>query len=555
MLNRIKVVTSLLLVLGLFGILQMTSGGLFFNALKNDKENFTVLQTIRQQQSTLNGSWVALLQTRNTLNRAGIRYMMDVNKTGSGATVDDLLQIAKTSLQQAEGRWGEYEALPIDPRQSQESVGQLKRNYDILHGALSELIQLLSTGKINEFFDQPTQSYQDGFEKSYVDYLVQNDRLYQEAVNDNNSSYSMAMWILIGVLALVAVAIVLVWFGIQRTLIVPLNRLIDSIKHIAGGDLARSIDVHGTNEMGQLAASLKHMQGELVRTVGNVRQGANAIYSGASEISAGNNDLSSRTEQQAASLEETAASMEQLTATVKQNAENARQASHLALSASETAQKGGKVVANVVQTMHDIAGSSQKIADITSVIDGIAFQTNILALNAAVEAARAGEQGRGFAVVAGEVRNLAQRSAQAAKEIKGLIEDSVNRVDMGSVLVESAGETMGDIVSAVTRVTDIMGEIASASDEQSRGIDQVGQAVSEMDRVTQQNAALVEESASAAAALEEQASMLTQAVSVFRIQHDFKEDISESRSVKPVIATPAPRAIAATDAGDNWETF
>lgn len=554
MLNRIKVVTSLLLVLGLFGILQMTSGGLFFNALKNDKENFTVLQTIRQQQSTLNGSWVALLQTRNTLNRAGIRYMMDVNKTGSGATVDDLLQIAKSTLQQAEGRWAEYEALPIDPRQSQDATTELKRHYDILHGALSELIQLLSTGKINEFFDQPTQGYQDGFEKSYVTYLTQNDRLYQEAVDDNNSSYSMAMWILVGVLALVAAAIILVWFGIRRTLIVPLNRLIGSIKHIANGDLARSIDVNGTNEMGQLAASLKHMQGELVRTVGNVRQGANAIYSGASEISAGNNDLSSRTEQQAASLEETAASMEQLTATVKQNAENARQASHLALSASETAQRGGKVVANVVQTMHEIAGSSQKIADITSVIDGIAFQTNILALNAAVEAARAGEQGRGFAVVAGEVRNLAQRSAQAAKEIKGLIEDSVNRVDIGSTLVESAGETMGDIVSAVTRVTDIMGEIASASDEQSRGIDQVGQAVSEMDRVTQQNAALVEESASAAAALEEQASMLTQAVSVFRIQQDFKEDIGESRSVKPVISTPAPR-IAAAETGDNWETF
>nr|WP_279077519.1 methyl-accepting chemotaxis protein [Hafnia alvei] len=554
MLNRIKVVTSLLLVLGLFGILQMTSGGLFFNALKNDKENFTVLQTIRQQQSTLNGSWVALLQTRNTLNRAGIRYMMDVNKTGSGATVDDLLQIAKTTLQQAEGRWAEYEALPIDPRQSQDATAELKRHYDILHGALSELIQLLSTGKINEFFDQPTQGYQDGFEKSYVTYLTQNDRLYQEAVDDNNSSYSMAMWILVGVLALVAAAIILVWFGIRRTLIVPLNRLIGSIKHIANGDLARSIDVNGTNEMGQLAVSLKHMQGELVRTVGNVRQGANAIYSGASEISAGNNDLSSRTEQQAASLEETAASMEQLTATVKQNAENARQASHLALSASETAQRGGKVVANVVQTMHEIAGSSQKIADITSVIDGIAFQTNILALNAAVEAARAGEQGRGFAVVAGEVRNLAQRSAQAAKEIKGLIEDSVNRVDIGSTLVESAGETMGDIVSAVTRVTDIMGEIASASDEQSRGIDQVGQAVSEMDRVTQQNAALVEESASAAAALEEQASMLTQAVSVFRIQQDFKEDIGESRSVKPVISTPAPR-IAAAETGDNWETF
>jgi len=202
---------------------------------------------------------------------------------------------------------------------------------------------------------------------------------------------------------------------------------------------------------------LRHMQGELMRTVGDVRNGANAIYSGASEIATGNNDLSSRTEQQAASLEETAASMEQLTATV-----------HLALSASETAQRGGKVVDNVVQTMRDISTSSQKIADIISVIDGIAFQTNILALNAAVEAARAGEQGRGFAVVAGEVRNLAQRSAQAAREIKSLIEDSVGKVDVGSTLVESAGETMAEIVSAVTRVTDIMGEIASASDEQSR---------------------------------------------------------------------------------------
>jgi methyl-accepting chemotaxis protein-1 (serine sensor receptor) len=245
--------------------------------------------------------------------------------------------------------------------------------------------------------------------------------------------------------------------------------------------------------------------------------------------------------------------MEQLTATVKQNAENARQASHLALSASETAQKGGKVVDNVVQTMRDIASSSQKIADIISVIDGIAFQTNILALNAAVEAARAGEQGRGFAVVAGEVRNLAQRSAQAAREIKSLIEDSVSRVDVGSTLVESAGETMDEIVNAVTRVTDIMGEIASASDEQSRGIDQVGLAVAEMDRVTQQNASLVEESAAAAAALEEQASRLTQAVAVFRIQHD-QQRARDVAAAKPV-STVQPRKAAVTDAGDNWETF
>ncbi|HHP2609637.1 TPA: methyl-accepting chemotaxis protein [Enterobacter roggenkampii] len=554
MLNRIKIVTSLMLVLAIFGLLQLTSGGLFFNALKNDKENFTVLQTIRQQQSTLNGSWVALLQTRNTLNRAGIRYMMDQSNIGSGATVNDLMQIASASLKQAEKNWAAYEALPRDPRQSDADAMEIKRNYDIYHGALAELIQLLGAGKINAFFDQPTQSYQDGFEKQYVSYLQQNDKLYQMAVEDSNSSYSQAIWVLIGVLIAVLVVIVAVWLNIKQTLISPLNRLIDNIRHIASGDLVKRIEVQGTNEMGELADSLRHMQGELVRTVGDVRNGANAIYSGASEIAMGNNDLSSRTEQQAASLEETAASMEQLTATVKQNAENARQASHLALSASETAQKGGKVVDNVVQTMRDIAGSSQKIADIISVIDGIAFQTNILALNAAVEAARAGEQGRGFAVVAGEVRNLAQRSAQAAREIKSLIEDSVGRVEVGSTLVESAGETMGEIVNAVTRVTDIMGEIASASDEQSRGIDQVGLAVAEMDRVTQQNASLVEESAAAAAALEEQASRLTQAVAVFRIQQE-QMKARESASAKTVAAPAMARKTVTADAGDNWETF
>ncbi|HDJ8541438.1 TPA: methyl-accepting chemotaxis protein [Escherichia coli] len=554
MLKRIKIVTSLLLVLAVFGLLQLTSGGLFFNALKNDKENFTVLQTIRQQQSTLNGSWVALLQTRNTLNRAGIRYMMDQNNIGSGSTVAELMQSASISLKQAEKNWADYEALPRDPRQSTAAAAEIKRNYDIYHNALAELIQLLGAGKINEFFDQPTQGYQDGFEKQYVAYMEQNDRLYDIAVSDNNASYSQAMWILVGVMIVVLAVILAVWFGIKASLVAPMNRLIDSIRHIAGGDLVKLIEVDGSNEMGQLAESLRHMQGELMRTVGDVRNGANAIYSGASEIATGNNDLSSRTEQQAASLEETAASMEQLTATVKQNAENARQASHLALSASETAQRGGKVVDNVVQTMRDISTSSQKIADIISVIDGIAFQTNILALNAAVEAARAGEQGRGFAVVAGEVRNLAQRSAQAAREIKSLIEDSVGKVDVGSTLVESAGETMAEIVSAVTRVTDIMGEIASASDEQSRGIDQVGLAVAEMDRVTQQNAALVEESAAAAAALEEQASRLTEAVAVFRIQQQQQQQREASAVVKTV--TPAtPRKMAVADSEENWETF
>ncbi|EFB2836350.1 methyl-accepting chemotaxis protein [Escherichia coli] len=550
MLKRIRIVTSVLLVLAIFGLLQLTSGGLFFNTLKKDKEYFSVLQTIRQQQSTLNSSWVELLQTRNTLNRAGIRYMMDQNNIGSGSTVAELMQSATLSLKQAEKNWADYEALPRNSRQSTAAATEIKRNYDIYHNALAELIQLLSAGKINAFFDQPTQGYQDGFEKQYMAYMQQNDRLYDIAVTDNNASYNQAMWVLACVLIVVLAVIFAVWFGIKTSLVAPMNRLIDSIRHIAGGDLVKSIEVDGSNEVGQLAESLRHMQSELVRTVGDVRNGANAIYSGASEIATGNNDLSSRTEQQAASLEETAASMEQLTATVKQNAENARQASHLALSASETAQRGGNVVDSVVQTMRDISTSSQKIADIISVIDGIAFQTNILALNAAVEAARAGEQGRGFAVVAGEVRNLAQRSAQAAREIKTLIEDSVGKVDVGSTLVESAGETMAEIVSAVTRVTDIMGEIASASDEQSRGIDQVGLAVVEMDRVTQQNAALVEESA---AALEEQASRLTEAVAVFRIQQEQQRqrDALAVNSVAPV----APRKIAVADSGDNWETF
>ncbi|AUT27963.1 methyl-accepting chemotaxis protein [Escherichia marmotae] len=553
MLKRIRIVTSVLLVLAIFGLLQLTSGGLFFNTLKKDKEYFSVLQTIRQQQSTLNSSWVELLQTRNTLNRAGIRYMMDQNNIGSGSTVAELMQSATLSLKQAEKNWADYEALPRNSRQSTAAATEIKRNYDIYHNALAELIQLLSAGKINAFFDQPTQGYQDGFEKQYMAYMQQNDRLYDIAVTDNNASYNQAMWVLACVLIVVLAVIFAVWFGIKTSLVAPMNRLIDSIRHIAGGDLVKSIEVDGSNEVGQLAESLRHMQSELVRTVGDVRNGANAIYSGASEIATGNNDLSSRTEQQAASLEETAASMEQLTATVKQNAENARQASHLALSASETAQRGGNVVDSVVQTMRDISTSSQKIADIISVIDGIAFQTNILALNAAVEAARAGEQGRGFAVVAGEVRNLAQRSAQAAREIKTLIEDSVGKVDVGSTLVESAGETMAEIVSAVTRVTDIMGEIASASDEQSRGIDQVGLAVVEMDRVTQQNAALVEESAAAAAALEEQASRLTEAVAVFRIQQEQQRqrDALAVNSVAPV----APRKIAVADSGDNWETF
>jgi methyl-accepting chemotaxis protein len=287
-------------------------------------------------------------------------------------------------------------------------------------------------------------------------------------------------------------------------------------RSVAAGDLSARIDLR-TDDTSSLMAQLKTMQGSLAQVVSHVRQNAESVASASAQIAQGNNDLSSRTEEQAAALEETAASMEQLNATVRQNADNAKQANQLALSASTVAVQGGEVVDQVVETMKGINDSSKKIADIISVIDGIAFQTNILALNAAVEAARAGEQGRGFAVVASEVRNLAGRSANAAKEIKSLISASVERVEQGSALVDRAGATMAEVVGSIRRVTDIMGEISAASTEQSTGVAQVGEAVSQMDQATQQNAALVEESAAAAESLRGQAQQLVQAVAVFKL--------------------------------------
>ncbi|MEM4989900.1 methyl-accepting chemotaxis protein [Collimonas sp. H4R21] len=305
---------------------------------------------------------------------------------------------------------------------------------------------------------------------------------------------------------------------IARVVAQPLGFAVDVARRVAGGDLTADIEVRSRDETGQLMQALKDMNQSLQKIVGEVRSGTDTIATASSQIAAGNQNLSQRTEEQASSLEETAASMEQLTSTVKQNADNASQANQLAVSASEVALHGGTVVTQVVSTMGAINTSSKKIVDIIGVIDGIAFQTNILALNAAVEAARAGEQGRGFAVVAAEVRSLAQRSAAAAKEIKGLIDDSVEKVGLGSRLVDQAGTTMEEIVASVRRVTDIMGEITAASQEQTAGIEQINQAISQMDQVTQQNAALVEEAAAAAASLQDQAGVLADVVGAFKLE-------------------------------------
>ena len=351
----------------------------------------------------------------------------------------------------------------------------------------------------------------------------------------NNYHMSAAIFISMVIIAALLTTGALYWS--RKMIVQPLAIIGSHFDSIAEGNLARPIAVYGRNEISAIFASLKAMQQALRETVSDVRQGSLAMHTGISEIAMGNNDLSSRTEQQAASLAQTAASMEQLTATVGQNADNARQASGLAKSAAETAKTGGEQTTKVASTMQAIAASSQKIGDIIGVIDGIAFQTNILALNAAVEAARAGEQGRGFAVVAGEVRNLASRSAQAAKEIKGLIEESVNRVHQGSQLVDTAARTMTEIVSSVTRVNDIMGEIASASDEQRRGIEQVAQAVTQMDQVTQQNAALVEEAAAATGQLAHQADTLSARVAVFKLEeHVVTHQESAPPQAVPVVS-------------------
>ncbi|GAA5019068.1 hypothetical protein GCM10025794_06550 [Massilia kyonggiensis] len=410
----------------------------------------------------------------------------------------------------------------------------------------------------------PTPEAYEGKQAELV--KMQQGRIDTIAKDIDNASRNSARAIMIVAGVAVLFGAICAWV-LANAIVRPIRQAVDVAEKVAGGDLTQHIDASGTCETGALLRALRHMNDGLVAIVSQVRSGTDTIATASAEISAGNMDLSSRTEQQAGSLGTTASTVEELTGTVRQNADNARQASQLSIAASEIATQGGAVVDQVVQTMGAINDSSKKIVDIISVIDGIAFQTNILALNAAVEAARAGEQGRGFAVVAGEVRTLAQRSAAAAKEIKALIVDSVSKVEDGTKLVDQAGMTMSEVVDSIRKVSDIVAEIASASGEQSTGIEQVNKAIADMDSSTQHNAALVEESAAAATALRDQADKLAEVVALFNIDPNTMTAPkaapapapAPTRAVVPVktsIRKPAQKATAAAAAAtEEWETF
>ena len=524
------------------------------------------------------------------------RSIPNINATNAVlAEINDVAVALRNMMLDADpaDRQKQLEEIASSRKAGQEQLGQLRKNLTrpdtvaVLDRMLAandkyvqgqeELIRRIQAGDeqgARAFLKEVLRPALRDLKGAVNEQLVLQQQLADTRADDARATEASTRLLMLALsLASLAVAILVAWWN-TRSITRPLARALDVANTVAAGDLTSRIEVTSRDETGRLLQALKTMNENLVRTVTTVRTSSETIGTASGEVAAGNLDLSSRTEQQASSLEETASSMEELTSTVKQNADNARQANTLAEAASSVAERGGQVIGEVVGTMERINSSAGKIADIIGVIDGIAFQTNILALNAAVEAARAGEQGRGFAVVATEVRNLAQRSAAAAKEIKGLIGDSTEAVAAGSKLVNDAGATMSEIVDSVRRVTDIMSEITAASSEQTAGIEQINEAVAQMDQVTQQNAALVEQAAAASASMQEQTAKLAEAVSVFRIDGSAVAPVEAS--VQPVVraaparpalakpatraAAPAPRKTAAkpsakVSADGDWEEF
>jgi methyl-accepting chemotaxis protein-1 (serine sensor receptor) len=506
-----RISTRIGVILSVLSCILLGMGG--FSIYATSRANDIIRQTHNNDMTS--AADIAVIQLGVSRQRLALDRAVLV--VGTPEATDRLATLEKRQKQMDEA-WHHFQSLPRDDDATKlaESFGNATAN---MRQAVEKLAAAIRAGEQSSLLDlmrDLTKRYEAMSVSADALNKYQNDlatRRYEE------SERTYATFRITAIVMIVASLLVALWsyVALRLAIVRPISSVLTSLGNIAAGDLSRQIPAHANDELGQVLDGLRNMQAQLSATVAQVRTSGETIAAATREIAAGNLDLSSRTEEQSASLEETASSMEQLASTVKQNAANARQANQLAANASEVATRGGNAVAEVVSTMNDISSSSKKISEIVSVIDGIAFQTNILALNAAVEAARAGEQGRGFAVVAGEVRTLAQRSAQAAKEIKQLIEDSVSKVGMGAQQVDRAGETMQEIVDSVRRVTNIMSEISSASEEQSSGIDEVNRAITQMDAVTQQNAALVEESAAGASALEEQAGGLMRAVSTFKL--------------------------------------
>ncbi len=514
LLNRMRIGTRLTLAFVVVLVITTTVSVLGVWRLGTLSAASQNIATVELQRSLLAQRWASQIGINWVRASAALKT--------SDTTYIEALQkdMAATSKSISEDQ-KQLEAMVVDDagKQLLQEVARHRKTYV---DARAELIKRQKAGQdIMDAVDRDLRPLAETYLKA-VDRVADYARQTLGEVQAQAEATAVRSQIVQGVGAAVAVVLGLgLAFLVTRSIVVPIREAAETTRHIAEGDLTRSIRAGGNDEAARLLQSLAAMQSNLAGIVSRVRQGSESVSTASSEIAQGNHDLSARTESQASALQETAASMEELSSTVRQNADNARQANQLAQSASTVAVRGGEVVAQVVDTMKGINDSARRIHDIISVIDGIAFQTNILALNAAVEAARAGEQGRGFAVVASEVRNLAGRSAEAAKEIKQLITDSVGRVEQGSALVDQAGSTMDEVVSAIRRVTDIMGEISAASSEQSQGVAQVGEAVTQMDQATQQNAALVEEMAAAASSLRGQAQDLVQTVAVFRVgMHD-----------------------------------
>ncbi|OYD77297.1 UNVERIFIED_ORG: methyl-accepting chemotaxis sensory transducer with TarH sensor [Burkholderia sp. CF145] len=516
MLKGLSIRAYLTLMVVLFGVVLLIGAAAGLLSLRESNASLQQMYTVDTPAvADLEGSAGQLLRLRLAL--ATYSSLIELNDQ-EGA--DAVLKRFDTYQKVSNERLAHYISKASNDADEQRLIKDMQDKRDaFLHEGAEPALAALKSGDKAAF--QQLQAHKlsplySAYEKAMLTLeklqLDHAEQRYQEA---QQLFYTISVAVAIGM----AATLIFAWLGrmmMVRAIVHPVDATIEQFQRIANGDLTGRIDNVSDNEMGRLAAALRKMQESLIATVNTVRHGTDSIDTGVSEIAAGNTNLSQRTEEQAASLEETAASIEELTSTVKQTADNAKQASSLAQGASTLAAQGGDLTQQVVGTMQKIVDDSRRIADIVGVIEGIAFQTNILALNAAVEAARAGEQGRGFAVVASEVRSLAQRSAAAAKEIKGLIGESNERVTAGADLVQRSGSTMTDIVDAIARVSAIMSEIAEAATEQSTGIDQVNLAVAQMDEVTQQNAALVEQAAAAASSLEEQARRLTTAVAVFR---------------------------------------